>query len=404
MLAGFALSPDRRQPLFWEGVILSGDIPTAAPVWLGTRPQVDDSVRKVLTAADVANWRAMATYYIWGFTGIPNWQPLITHNVASPITSCPNLSRVDFLSYTYNTNSTTGLAIAVHLYAWHFIPASGVKNRVVLYSPGHSVSFDDGVTVDPDNSGGGDWRMITSLVAAGFDVFVYDMPAYFTVPGNSDGTGSAEANWYADTGTPVYPYVGEGHEWLFALTPHVRSVGSTHRFFLTMPALCISYAQLLGRFSNYSIVGLSGGGWSSTFMAALDTRISKSYSVAGSQPLYMRPATNQLGDAEQVWPEFYRGCGYLDLYLMATHNRHHEQIYNQRDDTAFGATQYAAVESGRVRCNGLTYSQAIADWSGEITIAAAAIGSGTFSTLINNDADHHCIPWAVVNHIISDLG
>jgi hypothetical protein len=163
--------------------------------------------------------------------------------------------------------------------------------------------------------------------------------------------------------------------------------------------------QALGRFSDCSAIGLSGGGWSTTLMAALDTRILRSYSVAGSQPIYMRPANGSIGDAEQIWPEFYAGCGYLDLYLMATSNgRHAEQIYNSGDDTCFGAAQYAAVESGRVRCAGLTYEQAIADFSNEITTAATALGTGTFSTLIDYTADHHCNPWSVVTHVIASLG
>lgn len=245
--------------------------------------------------------------------------------------------------------------------------------------------------------------MISSLVAAGFDVFVYNMPAYFTVTGNSDGSGAPEANWYADGSPPPSPYTAS-HEWLFHFVPYYRSIGSSLRFFLTMPVLCLNYAQSLGRFSNYAAAGLSGGGWSTTLWSAVDTRITRSYSVAGSQPIYMRPANGSLGDAEQVWPEFYQGCGYLDLYLLTAHNRYAEQIYNYADDVCFGAAQYAAVEAGRVRCYGFTYEQAIADWSAEITTAASAIGSGTFATVIDMTSDQHQISWQTADHIVTDLG
>ena len=396
------LFESRRQPLPWEGVPLSGDLAVPS-VWL-TRPQVNDSVRKVHTLTDIATWRALAIYYVWGFAGMPTWSPTVTHAVASPLTSCPNLDHVDQLSYIYNATSATGLAIQVHLYAWHFVPSTSVKNRLVIYSPGHSTSFNDDETASPSNLLTGDWRMISSLVAAGFDVVVYDMPAYcHDADPTSDGT--PEANWHADTGAVPFPYTTQSHEWLAQFTPHYPSIGSFLRFFLTMPTLCLNYAQALGRFSNLNAVGLSGGGWSTTLLSALDTRIARSYSVAGSQPIYMRPATGALGDAEQVWPEFYSGCGYLDLYLMATSGgRHAEQIYNYSDDTVFGAAQYAAVESGRVRCNGLTYAQAIADFSGEISTAAASVTGGTFATSIDLTSTQHQNSWQTCGHVVSDLG
>jgi hypothetical protein len=361
---------------------------------------VDDSVRKVRTAADVVAWRAMLIYYIFGFAGIPNWFSTVTRNVTCPLTALTNLRRTDLLSYAYPATSTTGLAIQVHLFAWHLIPSTTVKNRAVIYCPGHlSIGLDDDHTAAPTNIGSGEWRMISSLLAAGFDVFVYPMPAF----AYDAGVVGIEPNWHADTGDVPFPYTLEAHEWLAQFTPHYRSIGSFHRFFLTMPVLCLNYAASLGRITDYAAVGISGGGWSTTWMAALDTRIAKSYSVAGTQPIYMRPATGALGDAEQVWPECYQGCGYLDLYMLATHNKHHEQIYNYADDGTFGVAQYALVEAGRVRCNGLTYEQAIADWSGEIAAAVAAIGTGTFSTTIDYTSNSHQNSWQTCAHVVSDL-
>jgi hypothetical protein len=245
--------------------------------------------------------------------------------------------------------------------------------------------------------------MISSLVDAGFDVIVYDMPAYF-YDYDPTSNGSPEPNWHVDTGPVPFPYTNEGHEWLAAFTPHYPSIGSFLRFFLTLPVLCLNYAQSLNIFSNFAAVGISGGGWSTTWMAALDSRISRSYSVAGTQPLYMRPANASLGDAEQVWPELYAGCGYLDLYMMATYGKHHEQIYNYADDGTFGVAQYAEVEAGRVRCSGLTYEQAIADWTNEIATASTAIGSGTFVSIIDYTSNSHQNSWQTCEHVVTNLG
>jgi len=401
--------PDRRQPLLWEGVALSGYCTTAPTVWL-SRKLVDDSVRKVQTAADIVKWRALAVYYIWGFPGAPNWLPTVQHNVPSPFVTCPNLAQVDLLTYSHGATSTTGLAIAVHLQAWHFIPASGVKNRAVIYCAGHG-GFNDDESTYPTQIGTGEWRMITSLVSAGFDVFVYEMPGNFTNPvaGFPQTPSIIEDNWHADTGAIIFPYIGLPHDWLANYTPHYRSIGSFLRFFLTMPTLCLNYAQALGRFSNFNAVGLSGGGWSTVLMSALDTRIARSYSVAGSQPNYMRAGNSttgsSVGDAEQNWDEFYAGCGYLDLYLMATSGgRHAEHIYNYSDDTCFGYVQYQSIEANRVRCWGFTYEQAIADFTSEISTAAAAVTGGTFVTIIDHTSTSHQNSWATCAHVVSDLG
>jgi hypothetical protein len=304
------------------------------------------------------------------------------------------------LSYPYGATSTTGLAIQVHLYAYHFIPATSIKNRLVIYCPGHATFVDD-ESPFPTQIDTGEWRMISTLIGAGFDVMVYAMPN--NDPDFPGGSNLPEDNWHVDTGPIPFPYTNLGHEWLAAFTPQYRSIGSFLRFFLSMPALCLNYAEELGKFSDYAACGLSGGGWSTTLIAALDTRIARSYSVAGSQPIYMRPANGSLGDAEQVWPEFYSGCGYLDLYLMATSGgRHAEQIYNYSDDTVFGVAQYAGVEPGRVRCSGLAYEPAIADWSGEISTATSITG-GTFSTTIDHTSTSHMNSWQTCFHVRDDL-
>jgi hypothetical protein len=85
---------------------------------------------------------------------------------------------------------------------------------------------------------------------------------------------------------------------------------------------------------------------------------------------------------------------------MGTSNaRHGEMIYNRADDVVFGAAEYADVEVGRVRCNGLTYDQAIADFAGEISTAATAITGGTFVASIDETAISHQNSWQTCYHV-----
>lgn len=71
------------------------------------------------------------------------------------------------------------------------------------------------------------------------------------------------------------------------------------------------------------MTGLSGGGWTTTLAAAIDSRISRSVAIAGSLPLYM-PITGT-----RDWEQFLPGlsAGYLDLYVLAAdQGREHRQI------------------------------------------------------------------------------
>ena len=41
-------------------------------------------------------------------------------------------------------------------------------------------------------------------------------------------------------------------------------------------------------FDSYYMMGISGGGWTTVLYSAIDDRISQSYSVAGTYPIFMR--------------------------------------------------------------------------------------------------------------------
>ena len=47
------------------------------------------------------------------------------------------------------------------------------------------------------------------------------------------------------------------------------------------------------------MIGISGGGWTTTVYPAIDTRISESFSVAGSLPLSLRNTIEDNGRGRQ---------------------------------------------------------------------------------------------------------
>ena len=96
------------------------------------------------------------------------------------------------------------------------------------------------------------------------------------------------------------------------------------------------------------MTGISGGGWTTVLYSALDSRIEKSYPVAGSVPLYLRfNNAKNMGDYEQMLPELYKIADYLDLYIMASYgeNRGQLQIFNKYDPCCFSGTGYTTYEN-----------------------------------------------------------
>jgi hypothetical protein len=90
------------------------------------------------------------------------------------------------------------------------------------------------------------------------------------------------------------------------------------------------------------MIGISGGGWTTTIYPALDTRISKSFAVSGSIPIPLRINPQDIGDYEQLIPDFYNIANYLELYVMSSYgpNREFVQIFNKFDPCCFSGTLF----------------------------------------------------------------
>jgi hypothetical protein len=119
-------------------------------------------------------------------------------------------------------------------------------------------------------------------------------------------------------------------------------------YFINPVVVMLNYAESLG-FKRIHMCGISGGGWTTTLVAGIDTRIDSSFPVAGTYPLYIRfissPEKNY-GDFEQTWPELYREVNYLDFYLLGSvgKGRKQVQILNQFDPCCFDGLLYSHYE------------------------------------------------------------
>ena len=99
-------------------------------------------------------------------------------------------------------------------------------------------------------------------------------------------------------------------------------------------------------FKQYSMIGLSGGGWTTVVYSAIDERISNSFSVAGSMPFYLRVDDRDMGDYEQRNIELYQNVNYLELYVLSAYGdgRKHVQIFNKNDPCCFSGNGYETYE------------------------------------------------------------
>jgi hypothetical protein len=254
--------------------------------------------------------------------------------------------------------------------AYHFIPEKPNGELVVVHH-GHACSLND----DPSEKdmGYGLQRTIKALVKGGYGVLGVFMPQMR--PGDCTG----------------------GHEAIMRLATE----GSPLRFFLEPTALGLNYLQQksgsesIPKYRRFQMVGLSGGGWTTTVYAALDPRIACSVSIAGTLPLYLR-FNGSVGDQEQFEPNFYRLAGYPDLYLLAANGkgRSHIQILNRRDDCCFGEAQHDPKASG------LSYDEMVHLLQAEMKKAAVKIGKATFRLEIDETAPSHMISHHAIEKVL----
>jgi len=172
---------------------------------------------------------------------------------------------------------------------------NSTNGDLVLIHGGHEMAYDD---LDMD-------VVIQQLIDAGFTVCGFVMPG---------GSATVGGNTGSHNGLSLSVF----------MLPIIGAINT-----------------LEGSYTNIYMTGLSGGGWSTTLAAALDTRIKKSYPIAGSLPLYM-PMTGAAGtrDAEQLLPGI-SGISYLDLYLLgACPNRRQKQILHDGDTCCFSKSMY----------------------------------------------------------------
>ena len=159
------------------------------------------------------------------------------------------------------------------------------------------------------------------------------------------------------------------------------------KFFVHPIQINLNFLEKEHGFKRYSIIGLSGGGWTGLVYSAIDDRISDSFSIASSLPFYLRVDARDIGDYEQTNVNLYKITNYLELYVLAGHgdDRKHIQIFNKNDPCCYSGIGYESYEFF-------------------IKDKLVELGKGSFQILIDDTHNEHKISDTMLEYIRKNIG
>lgn len=273
--------------------------------YLGTDVSSLISIRQI---DDVSDKRDLLIHFLWGKKGLPSMQPTVIKNWNDHrYKDIQSILRIDKLVVTMDFGLKSNI--------YHFIPETP-NNKVVLYHQGH----------------GGDFikskEQIRQLIDEGYNVFAFCMPLL----------------GLNNNPTIDVPHIGKlkltTHDIMKFLFP---KDGNPIKYFIEPVIITLNYIEKNFDFYSISMIGISGGGWTTTLAAAVDTRIMHSFPVAGSYPIYLRSNSGRdWGDYEQNNPALYKSVNYLELYILGAYGkgRSQLQIINKFDPCCFAGIKW----------------------------------------------------------------
>ena len=275
--------------------------------------------------------------FIWKGDGFPTRLPdSIVYDISDKnFDNLKNLEKIDKITVEMK-NDVNSVAYLLH-------PKEQLRNDLIIYHNGHS-EYDAGK------------KQIRFFLDRGYTVLVFSMPL----------TGM--------NNEPIIMLDGkktklEDHNQFKFLESDSFSPIS---YFVEPIAVSLNFIDKNFDYTNYHMIGISGGGWTAVIYPAIDQRISHVFSVAGSLPLELRTQERDAGDYEQTLPELYLIANYYDLYVLASFGTDKKltQVFNLYDECCFASKDLD-----------LSYEN-------EIKNRLTSLGSGEFEISIANDYYH----------------
>jgi len=253
--------------------------------------------------------RIQLSKYIYGESQIDKYDSLIIKRDINDdkFENLFNLKQIDEIEIP--------MEFGIKSYAYRFLPIKA-NNKLIIYHQGHSGDFFYGKD------------SISYFLSKGYEVIAFSMPLI--------GTKNSRPTIYIKN-------IGfleiDNHDKLEFLPNNDKS--SSLKYFTYPISKVLDHILKENSYKSVSMIGISGGGWTTTLLAALDKRINYSFPVAGTLPLFLR--TYDFKDSENWTYDLYKRINYLDLYILASvgyKNRAHLQILNKFDPCCYAGERY----------------------------------------------------------------
>ena len=266
---------------------------------------INDLTSKIRIQNDLVN-------FIWKQNTLPKNEPskLEKNIISQQYVDMENLDSIDKL--------TIDMEYGVNSIAYFFKPTVS-NDKLVIYHQGHRGDFFEGK------------QTIEYFLEKNYSVIALSMPLL--------GMNSQPIIDHPEFGKIKF----ESHN-QFELLENENF--TPIKFFVEPTIIVINYLENNYDFNSYYMIGISGGGWITTLIPAIDDRITQSFSIAGSYPFFLRSESKNFGDYEQHHLELYEFANYLDLYVMSSigPDRKFIQIFNMYDPCCFDGTSFTEYE------------------------------------------------------------
>ena len=306
---------------------------------------------KIENEDDIIKKRNSLIKYIWKSENLPKKYPSVIKNISDEhYSNLKNLKQIDKLvvDMEYNFSSIS-----------YYFHSSKPNNELIIYHQGHGSEFIK------------EYDIVQKFLNNGYDVIVISMPLV-----GKNNQPEIELEGFGKVKFTSHKY------FIFLDNETFSSI----KLFIEPSILTVNYAQKLG-YEKIYMIGFSGGGWTTVLVSAIDPRISKSYHIAGSYPIYIRFLdAKSWGDYEQMELGLYRIANYLELYILGSYgdNRKQVQILNLYDSCCFSGRYYLSYEN-------ILYKK------------IELLGKGNFTIFVDDTHSQHELSKTVLNFIIDDL-
>ncbi len=302
---------------------------------------------RVRTAEDVARVRKGLTAFIWKNDGRLPTSAAVTRARAE-------LPKALAASGAACETLTVAMDRGFKSVVLHFRPKAPNK-RLAIFHQGHDHAW----------AGGGGTETVAFFLEKGYAVMVFQMPLF------------GDNKRFAPVG------IGSHDAMAKLASRDLEPI----RFFVEPVAVALNHAWKESAPEDVVMVGLSGGGWTTTLYAALDPRVRLSFPVAGTLPDYLRVGRpGDTGDWEQSYPDLYKIANYLDLYVMGAtgRGRQQRQVLNKYDSCCFWGVGYRTYEK-------------------HVAKAVAGHGAGAFDVYLDESHRSHLVSREALKEAIGPL-